>query len=191
METPGPLFSGQQAAGARRGRVLACRAEGVGIRATARGFEVDAHTGWSGRGAAAEPLRALSASVLGARPLEPRQRDEVDAVLRARKAGESSADEAIKRRARSPSWGWTAMAPTRKLLVVVEVGSRPLAMAPRVVPQVTQGVAAACLPLCVTDGLKEYGTAWLAPVGQWRHPARRQDKGPRPQPRWLPWPAWR
>jgi hypothetical protein len=80
------------------------------------------------------------------------------------------------------------MDPTRKLLVVVDGGSRTLAMAQRVVPQGTQVVASACIPLCLTDGLKDYGTAWLAHCGHWMQPARRQDKGPRPKPRWMPLP---
>jgi hypothetical protein len=61
----------------------------------------------------------------------------VYAVLRARKAGEISDEEAITRLAHAPSWVGTAMDPTRKLLVVVAVGHRTLAMAQRVVPQVT------------------------------------------------------
>lgn len=35
------------------------------------------------------------------------------------------------------------------------------------------------MPLCLTDGLKEYATAILA---------HRQDKGPLPKPRWMPLP---
>jgi hypothetical protein len=34
-------------------------------------------------------------------------------------------------------------------------------------------------------------TAFLAHVGHWRPPERRQDKGPRPKPRWMPRPALR
>jgi hypothetical protein len=45
------------------------------------------------------------------------------------------------------------------------------------------------VPLFLTDGLKEYATAILAHFGHWMHPERRQDKGPRPKPRWRPLPA--
>jgi hypothetical protein len=83
---------------------------------------------------------------------------------------------------------WTAMDPKSKLLGVVDVGSRPLAMAQRVVPQVTEVWAPGCVPLLLTDGFKEYKTAILAHFGHWMHPGRRQDKGPRPQPRWRPLP---
>ena len=68
-------------------------------------------------------------------------------------------------------------------------GSRTLAMAQRVVHQVTEVLAPGCVPLFLTDGLKDYGTALLTHFGQWMHPERRQDKGPRPKPRWMPLPA--
>ena len=100
-------------------------------------------------------------------------------------------DEAIKRLERSPSWVWTAMDPQSKLLVVVEVGSRTLALAQRVGHQVTEVVAPGCVPLFLTDGLKDDATALLPHFGQWRHPARRQERGPLPKPRWLPLPALR
>jgi hypothetical protein len=40
----------------------------------------------------------------------------------------------------------------------------------------------------VTDGLKDYGTAFLTHCGSWIQPARRRDKGPLPKPRWMPVP---
>src|SRR6516165_2238007 len=83
------------------------------------------------------------------------------------------------------------MDPTSKLLVVVEVGSSTLAMAQHVVHQVTQVLAPGCVPLFVTDGFNEYKTAILAHFCSWIHPARRQAKGPRPKPRWMPLPALR
>jgi len=181
LETHGTIFYGKQAAVERIVRVLAGLAEGLGIHATARGFEVDANTVWSWRVEAAEQLRAFSASFLCDLHLEQLQRDELYAVLRALKAGEISDDEAIKRLERSPYGVWTAMDPKRKWLVVVEVGSRPLAMAQRVVQQVTQGLASACIPLFVTAGLKDYGTALLAHFGHWMQPERRQDTGPLPE----------
>ncbi|MGE3542096.1 MAG: hypothetical protein AB7N91_32350 [Candidatus Tectimicrobiota bacterium] len=109
-------------------------------------------------------------------------------MLRGLKAGEISDAEAIKRLERSPDWVWTAMDPTSKLLVVVDVGSRTLAMAQRVVHQVTEVLAPGCALLFLTDGFKEYGTAILAHFGSWIQPERRQDKGPMPQPRWMPLP---
>ena len=116
------------------------------------------------------------------------QLDELYAVLREVKAGEISEDEAIKRLERSPYWVWTAMDPESKLLVVIDVGTRTLEMAQRVVHQVVQVLAPGCVPLFLTDGFKEYATALLAHFGLWVQPPRRQDQGPHPKPRWMPLP---
>jgi IS1 family transposase len=170
-------------------RVLACLAEGLGIRATARVFEVDANTVLQWLVEAAEHLRAFSRYFLCEVHVEQVQLDELYAVLRDLKAGEISDDEAIQRLERSPSWVWTAMDPQSKLLLVIDVGTRTLEMAQRVVHQVVQCLMPGSVPLCLTDGLKDYGTAFLAHFGQWMQPARRRDKGPLPKPRWIPVPA--
>jgi hypothetical protein len=80
------------------------------------------------------------------------------------------------------------MAPQNKLLVVVDVSCRTLAMAQRVVHQGTQVLTPGCVLLFLIDGLKDYGTAFLTHFGQWIQPARRCDKGPLPKPRWVPIP---
>src|SRR5262249_40522618 len=146
-------------------RVLACLAEGLGIRATARVFEVAPNTVLQWLVEAAEQLRAFSAYFLCNLHLEQLQLDELYAVLRARKAGEISEEAAITRLERSPYWVWTVMDPRSKLLVVVDVGSRTLAMAQCVVHQVTHVLAPGCVPLFLTDGLKDYATALLTHFG--------------------------
>jgi len=188
-EHHGTIFHGKQVAVELLVRVLACLAEGLGIRATARVFEVDPNTVLHWLVEAAEQLRAFSSYFLCDLHVEQLQLAELYAVLRALKAGEISDDEAMKRLERSPSWVWTAMDPTSKLLVVVDVGTRTLAMAQRVVHQLTQALAPDCVPLFVTDGLKDYATALLSHFGQWMQPERRQATGPLPKPRWMPLPA--
>jgi IS1 family transposase len=188
-EHHGTLFHGKHAEVDLIVRVLACLAEGLGIRATARVFEVAPTTVLQWLVEAAEQLRAVSAYFLCNLHLEQLQLDELYAVLRAFKAGEISDAEAIKRLERSPYWVWTVMDPQSKLLVVVDVGSRTLAMAQRVVHQVTEMLARDCVPLFLTDGLKDYATALLTHFGQWRQPERRHATGPIPKPRWMPLPA--
>jgi len=188
-EHHGTIFHGKQAAVELIVRVLACLAEGLGIRATARVFEVAPKTVLQWLAEAAEQLHAFSAYFLCQLHLEQLQLDELYAVLRAFKAAEITEDDAIERLERSPSWVWTVMDPTSKLLVVVDVGCRTLAMAQRVVHQVAKVLAPGCVPLFLTDGLKDYGTALLTHFGCWMQPERRQDKGPRPKPRWMPLPA--
>jgi transposase-like protein len=139
-------------------------------------------------GEAAEQLRAFSAYFLCDLHVEQLQLDELYAVLRELKAGEISNDEAMKRLERSPYWVWTAIDPKSKLLVVVDVGTRTLAMAQRVLHQLVQVLAPDCVPLFLTDGFNEYKTAILAHFGHWMHPERRRDRGPMPKPRWMPLP---
>jgi transposase-like protein len=136
-------------------RVLACLAEGLGIRATARVFEVDPNTVLHWLVEAAEQLRAFSRYVLCDVHVEQLPLDELYAVLRNVKTGVLSEDEAIQRLERSPYWVWTAMDPKSKLLLVIDVGPRTLAMAQRVVHHLVEVLAPGCVPLFVTDGFKE------------------------------------
>ena len=80
------------------------------------------------------------------------------------------------------------MDPESKLVLVIDVGDRTLAMAQRVVHQVAQVLAPDCAPLFLTDGFREYMTALLTHYGHWTQPPRRQTTGPAPKPRWLPLP---
>src|SRR5215813_6295917 len=114
--------------------------------------------------------------------------DELYALLSAVKAGEVSEADAIQRLSHSPHWVWVAMAPESKLLLLIDVGDRTLAMAQRVAHQVVELLAPGCVPRFLTDGFTEYATALLTHCGQWVQPPRRQDKGPAPKPRWRPLP---
>ena|SRR5215471_13498309 len=64
LETQGTIFHSKQAAVELIVRVLACLAEGLGIRATARVFEVDPNTVLHWLGEAAEQLRAFASYFL-------------------------------------------------------------------------------------------------------------------------------
>jgi IS1 family transposase len=189
LETLGTLFHGKRASVDLIVRVIACLAEGLGIRGTARVFEVDPNTVLQWLVEAAEQLRAFSRHVLHDVRVRQVQLDELFALLSAVQAGAVSAAEAIERLDRSPSWVWTAMDPESKLLLVVDIGDRTLAMAQRVVHHVTQVLAPDCAPLFLTDGFREYLTALLTHYGQWVQPERRQAKGPLPKARWMPRPG--
>jgi len=188
LETLGTIFHGKRASVDLIVRVIACLAEGLGIRGTARVFEVDPNTVLQWLVEAAEQLRAFVQHFLHDMRVHQVQLEEVCALLSAVKAGEVSAAEAIERLERSPRWVWVAMDPERTLLLALDVGNRPLAMAQRVVHHVAQVVAPDCAPLFLTDGFREYLTALLTHSGQWVQPARRQATGPAPKPRWIPLP---
>jgi IS1 family transposase len=189
LETLGTIFYGKRVAPELIVRVIACLAEGLGIRGTARVFEVDPNTVLQWLVEAADQLRTFSQYFLHDLHLRQVQLDELYAVLSAVKEGEISADEAIARLERSPHWVWTAMDPESKLLLAIDVGERTLAMAQRVVHHVAHVLAPDCAPLFMTDGFREYLTALLTHSGQWVQPARRHAKGPLPTPRWMPLPA--
>jgi len=187
-EHHGTIFHGKQAPVELIVHVLACLAEGLGIRATARVFEVDANTVLTWLVEAAEHLRAFSAYFLCNLHVEQLQLDELYAVLSAIKDGEITEAKAIKRLSRSPHWVWVAIEPVTKLLVAIDVGERTQAMAQRMVHHVAQVLAPDCAPLFLTDGFRGYLTALLTHYGQWVQPARRQATGATPKPRWMPLP---
>jgi IS1 family transposase len=188
LETLGTLFHGKRVPVELIVRVIACLAEGLGIRGTARVFEVEANTVLQWLIEAAEQLRAFSQHFLHDVRVRQVQLDELFALLSAVKEGAVSEAEAIERLERSPRWVWVAMDPESKLLLALDVGNRTLAMAQRVVHQVVHGLAPDCAPLFLTDGFWEYLTALLTHYGQWVQPPRRQAHGPAPKPRWRPLP---
>jgi IS1 family transposase len=163
-------------------------AEGLGIRAVARVFEVDPNTVLAWLVEVADHAVAFSQYFLHDVRVTQVQLDELFALLSAVKAGEVSETEAVERLSRSPHWVWAAIDPVTKLLLTVDVGDRTQAMAQRVVHQVVQVLAPGCVPLFVTDGFKEYATALLAHFGQWVQFPRRQATGPTLKPRWMPLP---
>ena len=188
METHGTLFHDKRVAVDLLVQVIACLAEGLGIRGTARVCEVDPNTVLQWLVEAAEHLQAFSRHFLHDRHVSQVQLDELCALLSAVKAGEVSEAEAIERLERMPQGVWVAMDPESTLLLALDVGNRPRAMAPRVVHQVAQVLAPDCAPLLLTDGFRESLTAWLPHYGAWVQPPRRQGTGPAPKPRWMPLP---
>src|SRR5262245_29284789 len=186
LETHGTPFHGKQVNPDKLVWAIGALAEGLGIRAVARGFETNPNTvlGWLVE--AADHAEAFSRHFLRNLDVEQVQMDELFALLSAVKDGEVSERQAIKRLSRSPNWVWVAMDPVCKLILAVDVGERTLAMAQRLVHQVTRVLAPHCAPLFLTDGFREYLTALVTHYGCWLQPARRRDKGPQPSPRWVP-----
>jgi hypothetical protein len=81
------------------------------------------------------------------------------------------------------------MDPESKLWLASDLGERTLAMAQRFVQHVTPVLAPDCAPLWLTDGFREYLTAWVTLSGQWVQPYRRQAPGRMPKLRWWPQPG--
>jgi IS1 family transposase len=188
LETHGTPLHGKRVAPEKLVWAVGALAEGLGIRAVARVFEVDPNTVLAWLVEVADHAVAFSQYFLHDVRVTQVQLDELFALLSAVKAGEVSETEAVERLSRSPHWVWAAIDPVTKLLLTVDVGDRTQAMAQRVVHQVVQVLAPGCVPLFVTDGFKEYATALLAHFGQWVQFPRRQATGPTLKPRWMPLP---
>ena len=169
--------------------VLACLAEGLGIRATARVLEVEANTVLPWLVEAAEQLQAFTSSFLCDVQVHQLQLDELYAVLRGLREGQLSAEQTLKYLASGRPWVWTAIDPVSKVLLAIEGGLRTGEMAQRVVHRVASLLAPGCVPACFSDGFKGYLPAIVGHFGMWMQPERLQDKGARRKPRWMPLPG--
>src|SRR2546425_6560742 len=185
QETHGTPLHGKRVAPEKLVWAVGALAEGLGIRAVARVFEVDPNTVLQWLVEAADHATAFSRYFLHDVRVTQVQLDELFALLSAVKDGEVSEAEAVQRLSRSPHWVWAAIDPENKLLLALNIGDRTLAMAQGVVHQVAQVLAPGCVPLLLTDGLKAYAMALLTHFGYWVQPPRRQATGPAPKPRWM------
>jgi hypothetical protein len=152
QETHGTPLHGKRVAPDLLVWAVGALAEGLGIRAVARGFEVAPNTVLQWLVAVADHATAFARYCLHDVRVTQVQLDALFALLSAVQAGEVSEAEAITRLARSPHWGWTAMDPVTTRLRTIDIGARTRAMAQRVVHQVVQRLAPDCVPLFLTDG---------------------------------------
>jgi IS1 family transposase len=185
-ETHGTIFHGKRSSPELIVHVIACLAEGLGIRGTARVFEIDPNTVLQWLVEAAEQLQAFSAYFLHDVHLNQIQLDELYAVLSAVRDGNLSEDGAIEHLSTSPLWVWTAIDPESKLMLSARVGERSQAMAQAILHQIAQLLAPGCIPLFLSDGNPSYLPAIVRHFGHWVQLPRRQAKGPMPKPRWMP-----
>ena len=169
-ETDGTIFHGKRSSPELIVHVIACLAKGLGIRGTARVFEIDANTVLHWFMEAAEQLQAFSTYFLHDLHLHQVQLDELYAVLSAVRDGEMSEAQAIDRLSTSPLWVWTAIDPESKLMLSAQTGDRSLAMAQAVLHQSTQRL---CRKFCsgghegavapVGGGIKRPGSRTVRP----------------------------
>jgi transposase-like protein/IS1 family transposase len=188
QETHGTPLHGKRVASERLVWAVGALAEGLGMRAVARVFEVDPNTVLAWLLEVADHAVAFSRYFLHDVRAMQVQLDERFAMLSEVKAGQVGDAEAIQHLSRLPHWIGGAIDPVTKLLLTIDVGDRTLAVAQGVVHQVVQVLAPDCVPLFMTDGFKEYTTALLTHFGQWVQPPRRQAIGPVPKLRWMPLP---
>ncbi len=123
------MFHGKRSSSDLLVCVIACLAEGLGIRGTARVFKIDPNTVLQWLVEAAEQLQAFSAYFLHDLHLNQVQLDELYAILSAVRDGEHSEDEAIECLSTSPLWVWTAIDLESTLMLSAQPGERGLAIA--------------------------------------------------------------
>ena len=186
-ETIGTIFYGTRVSAKTKLRAIAALAEGLGIRAVGRVFEVEADTVWKWLVEAAKHLEVFSNYLLRDLELEQVQLDELYGVLRAVKAGEMGLEEVEQRLKKRSCWVWGAIDPVSKLVLGLVVGQRRLPMAQQLVHQVVEKLAEGCVPLFMTDGLAEYGLSILTHFGHWVQ--RQSERGRQLKPRWMPLPS--
>src|SRR6266849_2162604 len=150
LDTHGTLFHGKRVAPDLLVWAVGALAEGLGIRAVARVFEVDPNTVLQWLVEVADHATAFSQYFVHDVHVTQVQLDELYALLRAVKDGEVSEAEALTRLSRSPHWVGVAIDPVTKLLLAIDVGDRTLAIAQRVVHHVAQVLAPDCAPLFLT-----------------------------------------
>jgi hypothetical protein len=111
LETHGTPLHGKHVPPELIVRLVASLAEGLGIHAVARVFEVDPNTVVAWLIEAADHLAAFSQAQLHDVQVSQFQLDELSAMLSAVMAGWMTAAEAIERLERSPHWVWAAIDP--------------------------------------------------------------------------------
>jgi IS1 family transposase len=180
LETHGTVFFGRREAVPLLLLVLAALVEGMGIRAAGRVFGLDPNTVESWLVLAAKQMTVFAAYVMVDLELEQVQLDEIFAAL----GHLLESGVGLGEMQAGSSWLWTAMDPVSKLLLVMVVGDRSLAVAQAVVRQVKRRLAAHCLPVFLTDGLAHYRLALLTHFGRWALSAEGSVKA-----RWFPAPG--
>jgi len=163
-------------------------AAGTALRATARSVQVDQETSGRGLERAAPPGRRVIRPVWPHRPVRACPWDE-----RWRFGQTPDEPRAGAKRSREPygeAWGWGALAPAWRVVMACVVGQRTPVEAHLGRERVAQ-VTTARLPVCTSDQLPAYRTAWRPVSGAWPPPPRRGSRGPPPPPRRVPRPERR
>jgi transposase-like protein/IS1 family transposase len=183
-ETQGTVFFGLKTPEATVYQALACLAEGMGIRATARVFGVKPEDilRWLRR--AGQHCEQVSAYLMRNLHVEQAQLDELWTFVR-KKEKMLSAWEQLHTDW-GDTWIWTVFDPVSKLVLAFYVGERTETEAVGVVRHLKAVLAEGCVPLFTSDQLPHYLQALLQIFGRWVQPKRKGTRGRFPKPRLEP-----
>jgi IS1 family transposase/transposase-like protein len=182
METINTIFYRKRAPAELIWQVLTALAEGLGIRATARVFDLDPNTVEAWLRQAGEHTTAVSRYLIHDLNLTQVQVDELWALL-----GQQDGDETSQKQ-RAKRWVWTGIDPVSKLWLAYIVGDRSQECAQLLIHAIVLLLTPGCFPLFVSDQWSPYGAALLTHFGHWVQTPRRGSRGPLPKPRWQPLP---
>jgi len=183
-ETQGTVFFGLKTPQETVYRALACLAEGLGIRATARVFGVKPEDVLRWLRRAGQHTEQVSAYLMRHLRVEQVQLDELWTFVH-KKEKTLSAWEALHTEW-GDTWIWTAVDPVNKLVLAFLVGEHTETEAVGIVGRVKAVLAEGCLPLFTSDQLPHYIQALLQVFGRWVQPARNGTRGRFPNPRLEP-----
>jgi IS1 family transposase len=177
VETLSTIFYGKKHPAETIWRVLKCLAEGVGIRKTARIFDLDPNTVQKWLKQAGAHMESVSHYMLHDLQLTQVQVDELWAHL-----GKRDGEEKAK------FWVWVGVDAPTKLWLATIVGDRSQACAQLLIHAIVALLAPGCMPLFTSDQWSAYGAALLTHFGHWVETQRQHTRGRLPKPRWLPVP---
>lgn len=156
-ETKRTVFFGLKTAEETVYRALASLAEGMGIRATARVFEVDKDTVLLWLKRAGEHCRQVSYYLMQNLHVDQVQLDELWTFVN-KKEGKLSVWERLHTEY-GDTWIWTAVDPVHKLVLAFLVGEREEEQAEGLLKRLFSVLVKGCLPLLTSDKLPHYAQA--------------------------------
>ena len=183
-ETQGTVFFGLKTPQETIYRALKALAEGVGIRATARIFDVEADTVLLWLRRAGEHSQQVSAYLMRNLKVEQAQLDELWTFVH-KKEKALSAWEKLHTEY-GDTWVWIVFDPLNKLVLAILIGEHEEEQAVGVLSYFKACLVENCLPLLTSDQLPHYLQAILRVFGRWVQPQRKGKRGRHPKPRLEP-----
>ncbi len=179
-ETRGTVFCGLNTPSETVYRALATLAEGTGIRAAARIFEVDKDTVLRWLRRAGEHCEQVSAYLMQNLQVEHAQLDELWTFV-LKKEKNLSVWEKL-RGEYGDTWIWTAVDPVHKPVMAFHVGDHEMKDAESFLEKFRAVLLEGCMPLLTGDQLPHYVGAILKVFGRLIQPERKGSRGPFPKP---------
>jgi hypothetical protein len=183
-ETQGTVFFDLKTPQETIYRALKSLAEGVGICATARIFDVEGDTVLRWLCRAGQHSEKVSAYLMRNLQVEQAQLDELWTFVRKKEKTLSAWEELHTEY--GDTWVWVVFDPVNKLVLAMLVGEHEAEQAVGVLSRFKARLAEGCLPLLTSDQLPHYAQAILQLFGRWVQPPRKGNRGRFPTPRLEP-----